>query len=116
MIDGVAGVIIWTDDLETMLSFYRDTLGMTPNSVRPHFVSFKWGDVRLGLGTHAKVSGRTKDPFRIMVNLAVDDIHAEHERLASKGVEFTRPPSASTGVVGSPRSRTPTAIPSSYCS
>ena len=92
MIDGVAGVIVWTDDLKTMLAFYRDTLGLTPNSVRPHFVSFKWGGVRLGLGTHAMVAGRTKDPFRIMVNLGVEDIHAEHERLISKGVEFTRPP------------------------
>ena len=27
-----------------------------------------------------------------MVNLGVKDIHAEHERLVSKGVEFTRPP------------------------
>ena len=27
-----------------------------------------------------------------MVNLGVDDIHAEHERLVSQGVEFTRPP------------------------
>ena len=92
MIDGLAGVIIWTDDLETMLGFYRDTLGLTPNSVRPHFVSFKWGRVRLGLGTHANVSGVTKEPFRIMVNLGVDDIHAEHERLVSNGVAFTRPP------------------------
>ena len=69
MIDGIAGVIVWTDDLDTMLGFYRDTLGLTPHSVRPHFVSFKWGGVRLGLGTHANVAGRTKEPFRIMVNL-----------------------------------------------
>lgn len=92
MIDGIAGVIVWTDDLDTMLAFYRDTLGLTPHSVRPHFVSFKWGNLRLGLGAHAGVSGRTKDPFRIMVNLGVRDIHAEHERLSSAGVKFTRPP------------------------
>ena len=85
MINGVAGVIIWTDDLDAMLGFYRDTLGLTPNSVRPHFVSFKWGGVRLGLGTHAKVAGINKDPFRIMINLGVEDIHAEHERLVSEG-------------------------------
>ena len=43
MINGVAGVIIWTDDLDAMLGFYRDTLGLIPNSVRPHFVSIQVG-------------------------------------------------------------------------
>ena len=71
MIDGLAGVIVWTDDLERLLAFYRDVLGLTPHSVRPDFVSFKWGAVRLGLGTHERVSGRTREPFRIMVNLAL---------------------------------------------
>ena len=92
MIRGLAGVIIWTDDLDSMVEFYLDTLGLTPHSVRPAFVSFKWGDVRLGIGTHAQVAGRSSDRYRVMVNLDVDDIHAEHERLAGAGVEFIRAP------------------------
>ena len=92
MIDGVVGVIIWTDTLSGMLSFYQDTLGLTPHSVREHFISFKWGDMRLGIGTHSHVHGKTSEPFRTMVNLGVDDIHADHETLRSKGVEFIRPP------------------------
>lgn len=92
MIRGLAGVIIWTDDLDSMVEFYRDTLGLTPHSVRPAFVSFKWGNVRLGIGTHAQVAGRSSDRYRVMVNLDVDDIHAEHERLAGAGVEFIRSP------------------------
>ena len=92
MIRGLSGVIIWTDDLDSMVEFYLDTLGLTPHSVRPAFVSFKWGDVRLGIGTHAQVAGRSSDRYRVMVNLDVDDIHAEHERLAGAGVEFIRAP------------------------
>ena len=92
MICGLAGVIIWTDDLDSMVEFYRDTLGLTPHSVRPAFVSFKWGNVRLGIGTHTQVAGRSRDRYRVMVNLDVDDIHAEHERLAGEGVEFIRAP------------------------
>ena len=57
MIRGLAGVIIWTDDLDRMVDFYRDTLGLTPHSERPHFVSFKWGSVRLGIGSHSGVQG-----------------------------------------------------------
>ena len=41
MIDGVVGVIIWTDNLERLVGFYRDTLGLTPHSVQEGFVAFK---------------------------------------------------------------------------
>lgn len=92
MIQGLAGVIIWTEDLDTMLEFYRGTLGLKPHSVRPHFVSFKFGDIRFGIGTHSGVSGKSSAPYRVMVNLAVDDIRAEYERLLDAGLEFIRPP------------------------
>ncbi len=92
MIRGLAGVIIWTDDLSRMVGFYRDTLGLTPNSERPHFVSFQWGSVKFGIGAHTGVEGGSKDPYRVMVNLDVEGIHAEYERLSDAGVEFIRPP------------------------
>ena len=85
-------MIIWTQDLDTLLPFYRDTLGLKPYSVRPDFVSFKWGDVRLGIGRHSEVSGKTTEPYRVMVNLGVDDIQVEYEALRTRGVKFTRPP------------------------
>ena len=92
MINGVVGVIIWTENLDRLLTFYRDTLGLDPHSVRPEFVSFKWGDMRLGIGTHSEVKGRTTEPHRLMVNLGVDDIHNEFKSLRAKGVCFIRPP------------------------
>lgn len=92
MIEGVVGVIIWTERLDAMLAFYRDTLGLDPHSVRPEFVSFKWGDMRLGIGQHSEVMGKTTEPYRVMVNLGVDDIHREYESLRAKGVAFLRAP------------------------
>lgn len=92
MIQGLAGVIIWTDDLDRLVAFYRDTLGLTPHSVRPDFVTFTFGDVRLSIGRHSEVSGPSRDPYRIMVNLAVDDIHAIAAELQLRGVAFLRPP------------------------
>ena len=92
MIEGVAGVVIWTGDLQKLLAFYQDVLGLSPHSVRPNFVAFKWGDMRLSIGEHSEVRGRASDPYRIMINLAVRDIHAEHRSLSDKGVEFIRPP------------------------
>ncbi len=94
MITGVAGVIIWTDNLERLFEFYRDTLGLTPHSVRPHFIAFRWGDMRLSLGKHWQVAGPSQDPYRIMINLAVEDIHAMSTSLMRQGVQFIKPPTA----------------------
>jgi len=58
MIGSLNGVVIWTHDLARLKTFYCDVLGLDPHSVRPHFVSFRWGDVRLGLGTHQDVEGQ----------------------------------------------------------
>lgn len=92
MIEGVAGVIIWTDNLAAMTAFYRDTLGLPLHSERPHFVAFEWGDMRFSIGAHAEVSGTTREPHRIMINLATSDIRTLHARLAALGVRFIRPP------------------------
>ena len=95
-IRGLAGVLIWTEParFEAMARFYRDRLGLAPRTSKPDFVSFDWGGVRLSVSIHDRVSGPSRDPFRIMVNLAVDDIRAVHARLAAAGVVFTRSPEA----------------------
>ena len=95
-IRGLAGVLIWTEAgrFEAMARFYRDQLGLTPRSSKPDFINFDWGGVRLSVSVHDGVHGPSRDPRRIMVNLAVDDIEALHARLAGAGVVFTRPPEA----------------------
>ena len=92
MIKGIAGVIIWTANVERLGGFYRDVLDMKPVSQRDGFMAFQFGDLRLTISTHSEVDDGAKDPLRIMVNLAVDDIHSEYQRLRRKGVEFLREP------------------------
>ena len=92
MIDGVVGVIIWTDNLERLAQFYETVLGLTPHSRHSDFISFRWGNMRLGLGLHSFVHGTARDPYRIMVNLGTGDIHATVERLREQGVKILRPP------------------------
>ena len=92
MITGVAGVIIWSSNLGTLRRFYRDTLRLPLHSDHGDFVVFRFGEMRLNLGLHNGVDGPARDPYRVMINLGVDDIHAEHLRLSEEGVEFLRPP------------------------
>lgn len=92
MIDSLAGVIFWTDQLEVMAAFYRETLALPVHSVRPTFVAFQLGAARLSVGAHSAVAGRSREPVRVMVNLGVDDIQATFARLCAAGVSFLRPP------------------------
>jgi predicted enzyme related to lactoylglutathione lyase len=90
----MAGVLIWTEAarFESMVRFYRDTLGLRPRSVKEDFINFEWGEVRLSVGIHSGVRGLSRDPLRIMVNFAVDDIHTTYTRLTEAGTLFTRAP------------------------
>jgi predicted enzyme related to lactoylglutathione lyase len=96
MIQGLAGVLIWTERerFDAMARFYRERLGLTPRTSKPDFINFDWGGVRLSVSVHDRVSGASRDPLRIMINLAVDDIRTVHARLEKAGVVFTRPPEA----------------------
>lgn len=89
-----AGVIIWTsaDRIDSMVAFYRDTLGLTPATYRPEHIAFQHGDFRLTIGVHDEISGPSKDSLRVMLNLAVDDIGESFERLRKLGVPVIRPP------------------------
>jgi predicted enzyme related to lactoylglutathione lyase len=75
-----------------MFDFYHDVLRLPLHSRHEDFIAFELGDVRFNIGRHREVSGVSKDPFRFMPHLGVDDIHAEAKRLADAGVEFIREP------------------------
>ncbi|MQC27628.1 MAG: VOC family protein [Chloroflexi bacterium] len=93
-ISGLAGVLVWTDAerFPAMRDFYVHTLGLQPRSDRTHFVNFEWGTTRLTISVHREVSGPTREPLRLMLNLTVPDIAAAHARLAAAGVDFSRAP------------------------
>ena len=92
MIDAFGGVIIWTENLDPMVTFYRDVLALPVHSVRPEFVAFQIGDVRISVGRHSQVHGPARDPARIMVNFVVENIEAVFQRLQDASVNFVRPP------------------------
>src|SRR5262245_23745566 len=59
MITGLAGASVWSEDLNRLLPFYRDVLGLTATVETPGFVLLgKPGTPALALGTHSAVRGR----------------------------------------------------------
>lgn len=91
-IRGVAGILVWTDNLAAMTAFYTDVLGLVPRTRNDHLTSFVWGAFKLNLSVHSEIHGPAREPLRMMINLMVDDIGAVGRRLAQHGVAFERPP------------------------
>jgi predicted enzyme related to lactoylglutathione lyase len=99
MITGFAGASIWSQDLNNLLPFYRDTLGLKVGIESERFIVF--GDPNapgLALGSHSEVKGSTSDPYRHMVGLASDDLDADFRRLRDGGVEFIEEPTDYDGI------------------
>jgi catechol 2,3-dioxygenase-like lactoylglutathione lyase family enzyme len=100
MLRGLSGASIWSEDLNNLVPFYRDVLGLNVAYETPGFVGF--GDraenghgyrgAYLGLGTHSEVKGEPAEPYRHMVGLESDSLDADFERLSAAGVEFVEEP------------------------
>jgi hypothetical protein len=68
MIIGVRGTTVWSEDLNRLLPFYRDRLGLPVAIDTPGFVVLGRSDAHaLALGTHSDVHGANTDSARHMV-------------------------------------------------
>jgi len=93
MIKGLRGATTWSEDLNNLLPFYRDLLGLPVAIQIPGFVVLgERGAPTLALGTHSEVRGHNADSARHMVGLGSDDVDADWKRLAAAGVEFVERP------------------------
>ena len=100
MITNFAGASIWSEDLNNLLPFYRDVLGLKVVLESPGYVMLgadSPGAPSLALATHSGVHGRNADPSRHMVAFNTDDIQADWQRLKAAGVEFIEEPTAQEG-------------------
>ena len=88
MITELRGASIWSEDVNNLLPFYRDVLGLAVTTATPGFVVLGG----LWLGTHSEVHGRNADPARHMIGLTSNDLTADWTRLKAAGVEFVEDP------------------------
>jgi predicted enzyme related to lactoylglutathione lyase len=95
MIKHFSGVSLWSENLNNLLPFYRDVLGLKVIHESTSFVVLGQDGMdaaTLGLGTHSEVHGRNADPARHMIGFTSDDILADWKRLKEAGIEFIEDP------------------------
>jgi catechol 2,3-dioxygenase-like lactoylglutathione lyase family enzyme len=91
----LVGVIVHTTGagVPQMRRFYAQILGLPTLSDRVGFINFEWKGFRLTLHLHDRVRGPSTEPDRVLLNFAVDDLVAWHERLSIAGTPCRRLPS-----------------------
>jgi predicted enzyme related to lactoylglutathione lyase len=95
MIKGFSGASLWSEDVNKLLPFYRDVLGLKVAMESPSYAFVGASSPEspgLLLGTHSEVHGRNSDPARHMIGFASDDLQADWKRLKEAGVEFIQDP------------------------
>jgi predicted enzyme related to lactoylglutathione lyase len=92
MIKRLNGASIWSQDLNNLLPFYRDVMGLKVSTQTPAFVVLGEGGTTLRLGTHSDVHGRNADPARHMLGFDTDDLDGDWKRLKAAGVKFVEDP------------------------
>jgi predicted enzyme related to lactoylglutathione lyase len=103
---------LYVDDQEKALQFYTDKLGFQKKADFSKG-SYRWltvaspeepEGVELVLESNANAAGKAyQEAFRGQgrpaAQFLVNDVQAEHDRLASKGVQFTMPVTPTTGSI-----------------
>ena len=80
---------ITSENPDRLKSFYRDTVGL-PNVPEMGDGAFAVGGANLFVDGHSETKGQAREPQRMLVDLVVDDVKAEQDRLEGQGVSFIR--------------------------
>jgi predicted enzyme related to lactoylglutathione lyase len=69
-----------------MKDWYRQAFGLSENEMG----AFEFGPVQLFIEEHSEISGPTKEPARVIMNLDVEDCRAIEQQLEGFGVTWIR--------------------------
>lgn len=73
-------VMIGTADPKKLGEFYEKVIGR-PADMFDGFYSWKIGDSWLGIGPHSEVTGMSKEPQRIILNMETTEVQEEFDRI-----------------------------------
>lgn len=99
----VNSIVLFVQDFEKSLAFYRDTLGLEVAQLEPKFVAFKMDGQDFALNAIPEAAEMVNVPLesfepqtgkvdRVLLCANVDNVDKAYETLKAKGVEFTMPP------------------------
>lgn len=103
MFKRVTAVVLFVQDFQSSLTFYRDILGLEVAQLEDGFVAFKMQDQDFAINEISKASAMVNVPEadfepqtgktdRVLLCTRVENVDVAYDTLKAKGVEFTLPP------------------------
>src|SRR4051794_2985388 len=83
----VGSLLIGSSNVDAMKEFYRKGFDVTENEMG----AFDFGGIQVFVEEHSEVSGPTKEPARVIINLNVTDATSLGKHLEDLGANFVRP-------------------------
>jgi predicted enzyme related to lactoylglutathione lyase len=84
--------MIGTEDPKKLSAFYEKVLGKKPDMVEGDWYGFVAGSTFLGIGKHDKVTGKSKNPERMMFNFETKEVKTEFARIKKLGATVVTEP------------------------
>jgi lactoylglutathione lyase len=103
MFQKVTAIVLFVQDFETCLTFYRDKLGLPVAQLEPKFAAFKMQDQdfamleisqaadMIGVGVEA-FEAQTGKIDRVLLCADVENVDVVYETFKANGVQFTKAP------------------------
>lgn len=85
-------IMLGTSDSKALAAFYEKVLGKKPDMVDGDWYGFAAGSCFLSMGTHDKVTGKSTNPERIIMNFETKDVKGEFERIKKLGATVIKEP------------------------
>jgi predicted enzyme related to lactoylglutathione lyase len=82
----IGSLLVGSSQVDAMKSWYERAFGVTANEMG----AYQFGAVQFFIEEHSDVSGPTKEPARVIINLDVDDCRAHEARLNELGANWVR--------------------------
>ena len=81
---------ITSEDPQRLLAFYRDVVGLEPEPNMGESALTVAPGITFGFDQHSATRGPAKEPTRVLIDMFVEDVAAEQQRLEAQGVKFIR--------------------------
>ncbi len=95
-------LLIGSADSKALAGFYEKILDKKPDMVQGDWYGFMVGSCFLGIGSHDKVRGVSKNPERVIFNFESTDVRGEFARMKKLGAKVILEPYEMEGMEGKP--------------
>lgn len=86
-------IMLGTHDPKSLASFYEKVIGKAPNTEEGGWYGWEAGTgVYLSIGEHSEVTGKSREPQRIILNFETNEVKEEFERIKAAGASVIKEP------------------------